>query len=277
MDETLDLTEQPSRYDHLERMTTRQLLSAIHAEDEQVSHAVAQALPALERLIDTVAFRLQAGGRLFYIGAGTSGRLGVLDASELPPTFGVEPGRVVALIAGGDGALRTAVERAEDDEAGAWRDLQPYRPTAADTLVGIAASGRTPYVRGGLRCARRAGLTTGCIVCNPAGPVTAEADYVVVAPTGPEFITGSTRMKAGTATKQLLNMLSTCVMIRLGRVEGNEMTHLQLNNAKLWRRAERIVLQRRPGLSAAEAHALLERYGTVSEALAHLPQAPDEA
>ena len=270
-DAALDVTEQSSRYDHLERMSTHDLLAGIHAEDALVQQAVEQALPAMERLIDAVAGRMRAGARMFYIGAGTSGRMGVLDASELPPTFGVEPGRVVALIAGGDGALRTAVENAEDDEQGAWRDLQPYHPQAGDVLIGIAASGRTPYVLGGIRKARQEGLLTGCLVCNPGSAVAAE--YAVEAVVGPEFVTGSTRMKAGTATKQLLNMLSTCVMIKMGRVQGNVMTHMQLNNVKLRRRAMRILRQQYPQLSEAEALQVLQKCGSLQKALDSLRHA----
>lgn len=272
-DAALDVTEQSSRYDHLERMSTHDLLAGIHAEDALVQQAVEQALPAMERLIDAVAGRMRAGARMFYIGAGTSGRLGVLDASELPPTFGVEPGRVVALIAGGDGALRTAVENAEDDEQGAWRDLQPYHPQAGDVLIGIAASGRTPYVLGGIRKARQEGLLTGCLVCNPGSAVAAAAEYAVEAVVGPEFVTGSTRMKAGTATKQLLNMLSTCVMIKMGRVQGNVMTHMQLNNVKLRRRAMRILRQQYPQLSEAEALQVLQKCGSLQKALNSLRHA----
>lgn len=272
-DAALDVTEQSSRYDHLERMSTHDLLAGIHAEDALVQQAVEQALPAMERLIDAVAGRMRAGARMFYIGAGTSGRLGVLDASELPPTFGVEPGRVVALIAGGDGALRTAVENAEDDEQGAWRDLQPYHPQAGDVLIGIAASGRTPYVLGGIRKARQEGLLTGGLVCNPGSAVAAAAEYAVEAVVGPEFVTGSTRMKAGTATKQLLNMLSTCVMIKMGRVQGNVMTHMQLNNVKLRRRAMRILRQQYPQLSEAEALQVLQKCGSLQKALDSLRHA----
>lgn len=272
-DAALDVTEQSSRYDHLERMSTHDLLAGIHAEDALVQQAVEQALPAMERLIDAVAGRMRAGARMFYIGAGTSGRLGVLDASELPPTFGVEPGRVVALIAGGDGALRTAVENAEDDEQGAWRDLQPYHPQAGDVLIGIAASGRTPYVLGGIRKARQEGLLTGGLVCNPGSAVAAAAEYAVEAVVGPEFVTGSTRMKAGTATKQLLNMLSTCVMIKMGRVQGNVMTYMQLNNVKLRRRAMRILRQQYPQLSEAEALQVLQKCGSLQKALDSLRHA----
>lgn len=272
-DAALDVTEQSSRYDHLERMSTHDLLAGIHAEDALVQQAVEQALPAMERLIDAVAGRMRAGARMFYIGAGTSGRMGVLDASELPPTFGVEPGRVVALIAGGDGALRTAVENAEDDEQGAWRDLQPYHPQAGDVLIGIAASGRTPYVLGGIRKARQEGLLTGGVVCNPGSAVAAAAEYAVEAVVGPEFVTGSTRMKAGTATKQLLNMLSTCVMIKMGRVQGNVMTHMQLNNVKLRRRAMRILRQQYPQLSEAEALQVLQKCGSLQKALDSLRHA----
>ena len=211
---------------------------------------------------------MAAGGRMFYIGAGTSGRLGVTDASELPPTYGIPFDRVIGLIAGGDGALRRAVEHAEDDSEGAWRDMAPWHPTAGDVLVGIAASGTTPYVVGGLQRARREGLLTAAVVCNPGSPAAAAAEYALEAVVGPEFVTGSTRMKAGTAQKLMLNMLSTAVMIRLGRVEGNRMVHMQLTNDKLVARGTRMVAEA-AGLTDDEARALLLRWGSVKEALEH--------
>lgn len=203
------ITEQASAYDNLQRMSVHDILTGINREDARVHEAVAKTIPVMERLVERVVERMERGGRMFYIGAGTSGRLGVTDASELPPTYGVPFDRVIGLIAGGDGALRRAVENAEDDTAGAWRDMAPYHPTADDVLVGIAASGTTPYVVGGLRMAREHGLLTASITCNPSSPVAAEAEYALEAVVGPEFVTGSTRMKAGTAQKLMLNMLST--------------------------------------------------------------------
>ena len=220
------ITEQASAYDDLQRMSVHDILTGINREDARVHEAVRTTIPVMERLVERIVERMQGGGRMFYIGAGTSGRLAVTDASELPPTYGVPFDRVIGLIAGGDGALRRAVEHAEDDMEGAWRDMAPYAPTGKDVLIGIAASGTTPYVIGGLRTARKHGLLTGSITCNPASPVAAEAEYALEAVVGPEFVTGSTRMKAGTAQKLMLNMLSTAVMIRLGRVEGNRMVNM---------------------------------------------------
>lgn len=262
----LDPTEQSSPYSDLTALSTRELLEGINREDAHVHEAVAGTIPAMEQLVEKIVERMKQGGRMFYIGAGTSGRLAVLDASELPPTFGVSSGMVVGLIAGGDGALRTAVENAEDDEHGAWRDLQPFRPTEKDTLIGVAASGRTPYVVGGLHTAREHGLLTACITCNPDTPVKAESDFALEAVVGPEFVTGSTRMKAGTAQKMMLNMISTSVMIRLGRVEGNSMAYMQLNNKKLQARAVRILCQKK-GLNREEARNLLRQFGSLHEAL----------
>ena len=248
------ITEQNSEYDNLQEMSVHDLLVGINREDARVHEAVRKVIPVMEQLVERIVERMRRGGRLFYIGAGTSGRLGVTDASELPPTFGVPFDLVIGLIAGGDGALRRAVEHAEDDTEGAWRDLAPYRPTADDTLVGIAASGTTPYVIGGLRRARQEGLLT--------------AEYALEAVVGPEFVTGSTRMKAGTAQKLMLNMLSTTVMIRLGRVEGNRMVHMQLTNDKLVARGTRMVAQS-TGLSEAEARETLLRWGSVKKAIEH--------
>ena len=253
------ITEQASAYDNLQRMSVHDILTGINREDARVHEAVAKTIPVMERLVERVVERMERGGRMFYIGAGTSGRLGVTDASELPPTYGVPFDRVIGLIAGGDGALRRAVENAEDDTAGAWRDMAPYHPTADDVLVGIAASGTTPYVVGGLRMAREHGLLTASITCNPSSPVAAEAEYALEAVVGPEFVTGSTRMKAGTAQKLMLNMLSTAVMIRLGRVEGNRMVNMQLTNDKLVGRGTRMVAEA-SGLSEAQARALLLQF-----------------
>ena len=260
------ITEQDSAYDDLQRMSVHDILTGINREDARVHEAVRRTIPVMELLVERIVERMQRGGRMFYIGAGTSGRLGVTDASELPPTYGVPFDRVIGLIAGGDGALRRAVEHAEDDTEGAWRDMAPYHPTAGDVLIGIAASGTTPYVIGGLRAARRHGLLTGSITCNPASPVAAEAEYALEAVVGPEFVTGSTRMKAGTAQKLMLNMLSTAVMIRLGRVEGNRMVNMQLTNDKLVARGTRMIAEA-SGLDETEARELLLRWGSVKRAL----------
>lgn len=262
------ITEQNSAYDNLQEMSVHDLLVGINREDARVHEAVRKVIPVMEQLVERIVERMRRGGRLFYIGAGTSGRLGVTDASELPPTFGVPFDLVIGLIAGGDGALRRAVEHAEDDTEGAWRDMAPYRPTADDTLIGIAASGTTPYVISGLRRARQEGLLTAAVVCNPGSPAAAAAEYALEAVVGPEFVTGSTRMKAGTAQKLMLNMLSTTVMIRLGRVEGNRMVHMQLTNDKLVARGTRMVAQS-TGLSEAEARETLLRWGSVKKAIEH--------
>lgn len=263
------ITEQESHYHDLQEMSIHDILTGINREDARIHESVRATIPVLERLVERIVERMRRGGRMFYIGAGTSGRLGVTDASELPPTFGIPFDRVIGLIAGGDGALRRAVEHAEDDTQGAWRDMAPYAPTALDTLIGIAASGTTPYVVGGLRAARSAGLLTASIACNPSSPAAAEAEYALEAVVGPEFVTGSTRMKAGTAQKLILNMLSTAVMIRLGRVEGNRMVNMQLTNNKLVERGTRMVA-RASGLSDEEARNLLQRCGSVKKALEKL-------
>lgn len=262
-------TEQASQYDDLQQMSVHDILVGINREDATVAAAVERTIPVMEPLVERIVERMERGGRIFYIGAGTSGRLGVTDASELPPTYGVPFDLVIGLIAGGDGALRRAVENAEDDTTGAWRDMAPYHPSADDVLIGIAASGTTPYVIGGLRTAREHGLLTGAITCNYASPVAAEAEYALEAVVGPEFVTGSTRMKAGTAQKLMLNMLSTAVMIRLGRVEGNRMVNMQLTNHKLVDRGTRMVAEA-SGLSDDEARTLLLQYGSVRAALEHL-------
>jgi N-acetylmuramic acid 6-phosphate etherase len=259
-------TESASHYDSLETMSVRELLVGINREDQTVPQAVEKAIPQLEALVGQVVSRMSRGGRLFYIGAGTSGRLGVVDASECPPTYGVPFDLVVGIIAGGDGAIRRAVENAEDDAEQAWKDLQEYRVNELDSLIGIAASGRTPYVIGGLTAARAEGILTGCIVCNAGSAVAAAAEYPVEVVVGPEFVTGSTRMKAGTAQKLVLNMLSTAVMIRLGRVKGNKMVDMQMTNHKLVLRAIRMVTDEL-GVSDEEAKILLDAHGSVRAAV----------
>lgn len=259
-------TERDSNYNHLEKMSVREILGNINKEDKTVPDAVEKALPQIELLALAVAEKMKAGGRLFYIGAGTSGRLGVVDASECPPTFGVPFDWVVGLIAGGDSAIRKAVEFAEDDREKAWEDLQAYDIDAHDVVVGLAASGTTPYVIGGLQKANEHGLVTGCIVCNTGSPVAAEAKFPVEVVVGPEFLSGSTRMKSGTAQKLVLNMLSTSVMIQLGRVKGNKMVDMQLTNHKLFNRGVRMIIAE-TGIDEKSAAALLEKHGSVRKAI----------
>ena len=259
-------TEAPSEFNHLETLSTTDLLAGLNQLDHTVPDTVGRALPQIEALVETTVARLKAGGRLFYIGAGTSGRLGVVDASECPPTFGVPAEMVVGIMAGGDGAIRVAVEGAEDDAEQAWRDLQTHNIGAGDVLVGIAASGRTPYVIGGLRAARAAGLATGCVVCNAGSAVAAAAEFPVEVVTGPEFITGSTRLKAGSAQKMVLNMLTTATFIRLGYVRGNKMVDMKLSNIKLVERGERMLMDEL-GIDKTEAAQLLKQHGSVRAAL----------
>ncbi|MDF3076650.1 MAG: N-acetylmuramic acid 6-phosphate etherase [Sphingobacteriaceae bacterium] len=259
-------TEQDSAYDNLEQMSLDELLRGINNEDKTVAFAVEKSIPAIKKLAEAVVKKMKAGGRLFYIGAGTSGRLGVVDASECPPTYGVPFDWVIGIIAGGDTAIRRAVEFAEDDEEQAWADLQEYDITKKDVLVGLAASGTTPYVIGGLKKANEMGLVTGCIVCNEGSPVAAQAQFPVEVVVGPEFVTGSTRMKSGTAQKLVLNMVSTAVMIQLGRVKGNKMFDMQLTNHKLVGRAVDMVVKA-TGLDAESAQKLLDQYGSVRKAV----------
>lgn len=263
----MKVTESESRYDNLEQKSVRELLEGINREDSGVPGAVAQCIPQIEKLVEGIVLRMREGGRVFYVGAGTSGRLGVVDASEIPPTYGASPDLFVGIIAGGDGAIRKAVEGAEDDFGGAWADLEPYGPSAEDTLVGIAASGSTPYVAGALREARGHGLLTACITCNPDSAVAAEAEIPVVAVVGPEFVTGSTRMKAGTAQKLILNMISTSVMIKTGHVHGNKMIDMQLTNAKLVDRGTKMIMGEAGIGDYDRAKALLLEYGSVRAAL----------
>lgn len=260
------ITESDSRYDHLEKMSVKELLTSINKEDKTVPYAIEAVIPAIEALVNITVERLQAGGRLFYIGAGTSGRLGVVDASECPPTFGVEHGLVVGLIAGGDAAIRKAVEFAEDDVYQAWKDLQDFAINGKDVVIGIAASGTTPYVLGGIEAANKNGLVTGCITCNSGSPLAALAQYPIEVVVGPEFVTGSTRMKSGTAQKLVLNMISTSAMIRLGRVRGNKMVDMQLSNNKLIDRGTRMVMEAL-GIPETEASKLLQEHGSVRKAV----------
>lgn len=261
-----NITESSSRFEHLDEMTVLELLHGMNEEDHSVPDAVARAIPQIEALVEAIYPRMKAGGRLFYIGAGTSGRLGVLDASELPPTYGVESRLVTGLIAGGDGALRKAVEGAEDDTTLAWHELQRYGIESGDSLIGIAASGTTPYVIGGLEQANEYGCLTGCITCNTDTRLAAVAKYPVEVIVGPEFVTGSTRMKAGTAQKLVLNMISTTLMIRLGRVKGNRMVNMQLTNNKLIRRGTRMIMDELK-LSEEEARERLIAFGSVKKVL----------
>jgi len=260
------VTEQESNYNHIEQMSVMEVLQAINNEDKTVAFAVEKSLPQIEKLTSAVAGRMKKGGRLFYIGAGTSGRLGVVDASECPPTYGVPFDWVVGIIAGGDTAIRKAVEFAEDDTEQAWKDLMEFDINEKDCLVGLAASGTTPYVIGGLNAARKIGVLTGCIVCNTGGPIAAESDFPVEVVVGPEFITGSTRMKSGTAQKLVLNMLSTTVMVQLGRVVGNKMVDMQLTNNKLVDRGTQMVSDELH-ISYDDAADLLNRYGSVRKAV----------
>ena len=259
-------TEQSSRYEHLDRMDTLDILASINAEDRKVPVAVAQAIPAIGKLVDGIVERVRRGGRVFYAGAGTSGRLGIVDASEIPPTYGVE-NVFIGLMAGGDRAIRHAVEGAEDREEQGWKDLLTHHLTPDDTLVGISASGSAPYVVGAIRKARGAGLLTAAVTNNPDSPVTREAEIPIVAEVGPEFVTGSTRMKSGTSAKLILNMISTASMIRLGHVQGNKMVDMQLTNRKLVDRGTRMIMEETGITDYEQARELLLRYGQVRAAV----------
>lgn len=260
------ITESSSNYRHLEKMSVLDILTNINQEDKTVPHAVEKVIPQIEPLVIAIKEKMQYGGRLFYIGAGTSGRLGIVDASECPPTFGVSHDWVIGLIAGGDKAIRKAVEFAEDNTNLAWEDLQEYAITPQDTVIGIAASGTTPYVVHGLKKCQEQQITTGCITCNPGAPISMVADYPIEVIVGPEFLTGSTRMKAGTAQKLVLNMISTSVMIQLGRVKDNKMVDMQLSNNKLVDRGTKMIVQA-TGLSYEKANKALLRHGSVRAAI----------
>ena len=260
------ITEQPSLYNNLETKTAEELLRDINTEDRKVAEAVEKTIPQVAKLVELIVPRMKRGGRIFYMGAGTSGRLGVLDASELPPTFGVPKTLVIGLIAGGDTALRNAVENAEDDEERGWDELTEFNINDKDTVIGIAASGTTPYVVGALRCAREHGILTACITSNPDSPMAAESDVAIEMVVGPEYVTGSSRMKPGTGQKMILNMISTAVMIQLGRVKGNKMVNMQLSNKKLVDRGTRMLVEML-GLEYGKAKNLLLLHGSVEKAL----------
>ncbi len=262
----LSITESPSRFQDLEKMPVQELISSINKEDARVHVAVRKALPQIEKLVTCIIDRMKRGGRVFYLGAGTSGRLGVLDASELPPTFGVPDNLVIGIIAGGDVALRKSVENAEDNPDRAWEELQTFNINRNDTVIGIAASGTTPYVIGGIQKARANGILTGCITCNPDSMIADAAEYPVEAVTGPEFVTGSTRLKAGTAQKMILNIITTTIMIKLGKVKGNKMINMQLTNKKLVTRGTRMLMEEL-SLDFDTAQQLLLEKGSVKKAL----------
>lgn len=262
----LKTTESDSKYNHLEKMSVQELLQNINNEDKTVAFSVEKALPEIETLTEKVVEKLNTGGRLFYIGAGTSGRLGIVDASECPPTFGVSPDLVIGLIAGGDSAIRNAVEFAEDSENQGWEDLKKENITEKDIVIGIAASGTTPYVIGALEKCNKNNIATGCITCNEGSPLALTAQFPVVVTVGPEFVTGSSRMKAGTAQKLVLNMISTTTMIQLGRVKGNKMVDMQLSNNKLVDRAIKMITVEL-NISNEEAENLLAKYKNVRNVL----------
>ena len=266
MPDYVKITETPSNHDNLEQLNTSAILEKMNEEDRKVADAVATAIPKISILVDGLEKRFNKGGRLFYIGAGTSGRLGILDASEIPPTYGLPHDRVIGIMAGGDVAIRKSVEHAEDDTKQAWKDLLEFDITPNDTVVGIAASGTTPYVLGGIEDARNNGILTAGITNNPGSPLAQLAEIPIEINVGPEFVTGSTRMKSGTSQKLALNMISTALMIRIGRVKGNKMVNMQLSNNKLVDRGTRYVME---GLSVdyEEAQAVLKEYGSVKKAL----------
>ncbi|KYP13427.1 N-acetylmuramic acid 6-phosphate etherase [Flavihumibacter sp. CACIAM 22H1] len=267
MSEFVKVTEQESKYHHLEQMGVAEILLNINKEDQEVPAAVAKAIPQIEKLVTAITDNMLAGGRLFYLGAGTSGRLGILDASEIPPTYGMPYGLVIGLIAGGEEAIQKAVENAEDSLQQGWEDLNKHFINEKDVVVGIAASGTTPYVIGALKKCRENGIITGSISCNPHSPVSEEADFPIEVVVGPEFVTGSTRMKSGTAQKLVLNMLSTAVMIQIGRVEDNKMVNMQLSNEKLVDRGTHMVMQQLKLGDYDAARTLLLKHGSVKKAV----------
>lgn len=262
----ISITESSSNFENLDKMSVKELLTNINQEDSKVHVAVSKAIPQIEKLITKIVTRMKKGGRIFYLGAGTSGRLGVLDASEVPPTFGVPDNMVIGLIAGGEVALRKAVESAEDDPNKAWKELEIFNINTKDTVIGIAASGTTPYVTGGIIKARENGILTGCITCNPGSRLVEVTEIPIVVVTGPEFVTGSTRLKAGTAQKLILNMITTTVMIQLGRVKGNKMVNMQLNNKKLIDRGIRMIVDELK-IQREAARILLMQHGSVKKAI----------
>ncbi len=264
--QNISITESSSNFENLDKMTVKELLTNINLEDSKVHIAVREAIPQIEKLINRIVERMKKGGRIFYLGAGTSGRLGVLDASEVPPTFGVPDTMVIGLIAGGEVALRKAVESAEDDPNKAWKELEIFNINTKDTVIGIAASGTTPYVIGGIFKARENGILTGCITCNPVSKLVEVTEIPIVVVVGPEFVTGSTRLKAGSAQKMILNMITTTVMIKLGRVKGNKMVNMQLTNKKLIERGTRMIVEEL-NIQREAAKILLIQQGSVKKAL----------
>jgi len=261
------ITEQPSKYRHLDKMSIGEILININEEDKTVAQAVEKTIPQVKRLVGAISDKMLAGGRLFYIGAGTSGRLAVVDASECPPTYGVPYGLVIAIIAGGDEAITKAVENAEDDWRQGWKDLLGHNINSKDVVVGIAASGTTPYVIGALKECQKKGIITGCITNNPGSPLTDVSDFPIEAEVGPEFVTGSTRMKSGTSQKLILNMISTTVMIQLGRVEDNKMVNMQLTNEKLIDRGTKMIMEKLEMEDYDKAKEMLLKYGSVKKAV----------
>lgn len=261
------ITESDSNYDQIENFSTAEILQNINAEDKKVAFAVEQVLPSIQKLVDAIVEKLLTGGRLFYIGAGTSGRLGLVDASECPPTFGVSDELVIGVIAGGHQAMFQAIENAEDHMEQAWEDLKEFSISNQDVVVGIAASGTTPYVIGGLQTCRQNQITTGSISCNLNSPVSEHADFPIEVVVGPEFITGSTRMKSGTAQKMVLNMISTAVMVKLGRVKGNKMVNMQLTNQKLFDRGVKMIMDELKTIESTDAAELLSKYGSVKKSI----------
>lgn len=259
------ISEQSSDYDNLEKKTVGEILREINAEDHKVADAVQKAIPQIEKLVTEIVSRMKRGGRIFYMGAGTSGRIGVLDASEIPPTFGMDPGWVIGIIAGGDTALRNPVENAEDDKRQGWEDLRKFGINDKDTVIGIAASGTTPYVINALQACRENGILTASITSNPDAPVSAAADIPIEMIVGPEYVTGSSRMKSGSGQKMICNMITTSVMIKMGRVKGNKMVNMQLSNAKLVDRGTRMLVEEL-GLPYDEARRLLLFHGSVKKA-----------
>jgi len=262
------ITEKSSPYDHLESMSVDDILLNINKEDQKIALAVQKTIPVIGQLVEQLVERFKKGGRLFYIGAGTSGRLGIIDASEIPPTYGYPHDKVIGIIAGGDGAIRKAVEFAEDDTTQAWKDLLEHNINNTDVLVGIAASGTTPYVLGGISDAKKHGILTAGITNNPGSPLAEAADIPLEIVVGQEFVTGSTRMKSGTSQKLVLNMITTTLMIKLGRVQGNKMVHMQLSNNKLVDRGIRMILEQLD-ITEDEAQELLEKHGSVQAVLAY--------
>ena len=262
------ITEKNSLYNNLHKMSTEEIINNIHKEDQKAVKSIKKALPKVSLIINKIFEKLNNNGRLFYIGAGTSGRLGVLDASECPPTFGTEPGKVIGIIAGGDVALRNSIENAEDDELQAWKDLKKHKISKNDFVIGIAASGTTPYVISALKNCKDNNIPTGCITCNPDSPLSNNSDYPIEIIVGPEFLTGSSRMKAGTIQKLILNMISTTVMIKLGHVKGNKMIDMQLSNNKLYKRGVKI-LMRELNIDKNNAEKLINKYKSLRKSLSH--------